>query len=118
MRNEKFYWLLREPRDAQGRPVWSVERLAAAAGSSRAHVTEVLNNVPGHGHRTRGRLVRVLMANFTYWRDMLVVLGWSESGELRETVSQLTFGKAAGEGGGVPEVRGICSTWKVIIRSL
>ncbi|MEN6533345.1 MAG: hypothetical protein ABFD89_06760 [Bryobacteraceae bacterium] len=103
MKNHKFYWLLHEPRDGRGLPCWTVAMLAREIGSGRAHVTEVLNNVPGHGGKTRRKLVAVFRGHFPYWREMLAALGWTECGELlnAESVSQFTVG------------RGRCSTWKV-----
>ena len=64
--------------------MWTVERLALSIGSTRAHVTEVLNNVPGHGGRTRRRLVLVIRWNFDHWREMLSALGWAEDGSLKD----------------------------------
>ena len=106
MKNHKFYWLMREPRGADNKPLWTVDDLAHAVGSSRSHVTEVLNNAPGHGHCTRAKLVSVFRSNFTYWRDMVAALGWDERGKLltTETVSQFTAGPAVfyvEHGGGV-----------------
>jgi hypothetical protein len=54
----------------------TVERLAALAGTGRAHATQVLANKPGRGYRTRARL-----AGFLTLRE-LDLLGWEEVGQL------------------------------------
>ena len=82
MKNARFYELLRIPQTAAGEPMWNVQRLATEIGSSRSHVTEVLNNQPGHGHQTRRKLVRLFRRNFTYWPDLLLALGWTVEGKI------------------------------------
>lgn len=82
MRSDRFQYLLEQERDGRGRRLWTVERLAQAICSNRAHVNQVLNNKPGRGHQTRRKLVGVLKSNFESWREMLAALGWTESGEL------------------------------------
>ena len=79
MKNIRFYQLLHLGRQPTG-GIWTVEALAENISSSRAHVTQVLNNVPGRGHQTRRKLARLFKANFTYWRDLLLTLGWDENG--------------------------------------
>jgi hypothetical protein len=101
MKNHKFYCLMRDPRGADNKPIWTVARLAREMGSSRAHVAEVLNNVPGHGHRTRPKLISVLRSNFAFWRDMVAALGWDERGKLLVTVTVMPL-----TDGSRP-----CSTW-------
>lgn len=67
--NAKFLSLLHE----RG---LTVERLAEFAKSGRAHVTQVLANVPGRGNLTRPKLVPHLTA------DELALLGWNARGEV------------------------------------
>lgn len=64
MHNKNFYRLLH----ARG---ITVQFLADVIDSGRAHVTEVLNNVPGHGGKTRRRLFRWLMP------EEIEALGWT-----------------------------------------
>ena len=63
MKNRAFYRLLH----ARG---LTVTRLAREIQSSRAHVNQVLNNVPGRGGHTRRKL-RPLLST-----PELVALGW------------------------------------------
>lgn len=56
---------------------WTQAKLAAAIGSSRAHVSLVLNNTPGRGYRTRKKLAPLLTAR------ELDLLGWDAIGQLR-----------------------------------
>ncbi len=88
IRNGRFHYLLEQPKDSAGERLWTVEKVAEAIYSSRAHVTEVLNNKPGRGGKTRLKLVRFFKQNFTFWRDMLAALGWDEDGGI---VPQGTF---------------------------
>ena len=81
MKNQRFYQLLHMGRQANGE-AWTTSALAASIQSGRAHVTEVLNNEPGHGHQTRRKLAAVFKANFTFWRDLLLALGWDEGGNI------------------------------------
>jgi hypothetical protein len=69
MKNARFYALL------HGRGL-TVAGLAAQIHSSRAHVTEVLNNKPGRGGYTRAKLAPLLTPAE---RD---TLGWDECGKL------------------------------------
>ena len=52
------------------------EDLAERIGSSRAHVCQVLNGVPGRGHRTRKKLAPLLTE-----RER-TILGWTTEGKL------------------------------------
>ena len=83
MNNERFHWLLQEPRDARGRRLRTVEKVADAIFSGRAHVCQVLSNKPGRGHVTRRKLVTFFKANFANWREVLDALGWDEDGTHR-----------------------------------
>jgi transcriptional regulator with XRE-family HTH domain len=69
----------------------TVAQLAAAIGSGRAHVTQVLAGVPGRGGQTRRKLARVLSAR------ELGILGWDDAGE---TCHKERSKGAGGEGGG------------------
>jgi hypothetical protein len=80
MRNPKFKWLLSEPRGADGRPLWTVGKVAQAIYSNRAHVTEVLLNREGRGGNTRRKLVRFFKENFHNWKELIDALGWDEAG--------------------------------------
>jgi hypothetical protein len=73
MTNRKFYRLL-HARGLDG------TFLAEMVGSNRSHVSEVLNNKPGHGGQTRRKLFLWLMP------DEIEALGWKEQYEawLRE----------------------------------
>lgn len=72
MKNWPFYRLL------HGR-VETTTSMARAIGSGRAHVSEVLANRPGHGHRTRPRLAALLT------EQERELLGWDASGRVRTT---------------------------------
>lgn len=67
----------------------TVQFLADAIDSGRPHVTEVLNNVPGHGGRTRRRLFLWLLP------EEIAALGWTVEYEawlrepLREQISPI-----------------------------
>jgi transcriptional regulator with XRE-family HTH domain len=52
------------------------EDLAVCIGSSRSHVCQVLNGVPGRGHQTRKKLAPLLTP------DERELLGWTPDGEL------------------------------------
>jgi hypothetical protein len=65
MKNATFYRLIH-------RRGVTTTTLAKAIRSHRSHVTEVLNNVPGHGgHNTRARLSQLLTA------EEKQALGWT-----------------------------------------
>jgi hypothetical protein len=70
MKNYAFYRLLHSRRDEKTGWRMTTARLAELSGSGRAHVTEVLNNKPGHGHFTRRRLFPHLT------RSEVRLLGW------------------------------------------
>ncbi len=85
----KFNWLLREKAEL------TQEMLAILAGTSRAHLNQVLNNMPGRGHQTRKKLVRLVWteghANAgerILTDEMLNELGWDENGKLLHSVAQ------------------------------
>jgi hypothetical protein len=80
MRNEPFHKLLKEFRDERGKRRWTISRIAERIGSNPAHVTDVLNNTPGHGYRTRPRLVAFFKEHFHNWKEVLEALGWTEEG--------------------------------------
>jgi len=63
MKNRAFYLSLH----ARG---LRVEDLARRIHSSRSHVNQVLNNVPGRGHYTRNKLKPLLTA------EEIQLLGW------------------------------------------
>lgn len=70
VKNYNFYRALHGRGETAG-------SLARAIGSSRGHVTEVLQNKPGHGGQTRGKLARLLTP------EELGFLGWMEEGSLK-----------------------------------
>ena len=76
VKNTKFYWLLHERKAPDRRPQWTVTRLAGAIGANRAHVNDVLNNKPGHGCRTRPKLVALFRLEFPNWEQVLKSLDW------------------------------------------
>lgn len=80
MLNHRFNYLLSQAKGMDGKRLWTVARVAEEIGSGRAHVVQVLANKPGRGGHTRKRLIRFFRGNFTYWRDMLAALGWTEEG--------------------------------------
>lgn len=80
MRHDRFQYLLEQVRDERGKRRWTVARIAERIGSNRSHVNEVLNNKPGHGYRTRRKLVGFFKANFENWNELLAALGWKEDG--------------------------------------
>ena len=51
------------------------KKIAAAIGSSRAHVCLVLRNTPGRGHQTRRKIAPLLTE-----RER-ALLGWTASGQ-------------------------------------
>jgi hypothetical protein len=81
-RNAKFQWLLQEPKDERGLPRWTVSRMAEAIYCNRSHVGDVLNNKPGHGAQTRGKLIKFFRKEFPKrWPEILESLGWGEGGQ-------------------------------------
>lgn len=73
MKNYQFYKLLHSRRDEKTGRRMTTTLLAEKIGSSRSHVTEVLNNVPGHGGNSTRRKLLTLMTH-----DELSTLGWSQ----------------------------------------
>lgn len=82
MRNERFFYLIEQPRDGNGKKLWTLGRIAEAIYSSRSHVSQVINGKSGRGAYTRKRLVKFFKLNFTCWRDILLSLGWNEQGKI------------------------------------
>src|SRR5579872_4290787 len=81
MKNERFYWLMHEPRDG-GRPRWTVEKMAEEIGVSRPRLTDTLNNKPGRGGQIRRKAVAFFKREFaTTWPEILKELGWDEAGK-------------------------------------
>lgn len=82
-KNKLFYRLLRAVKDETGkRPKWTVEKIAESIYVNRCHLTDVLNNKPGHGGQIRPKLVRFFRENFEQWRAILQALGWDEDGRI------------------------------------
>ena len=81
MKNTDFIELLRNHQHPDTGKRWTIEDLAAAIYSGRAHVTMVLANRSGRGGRTRIKLVKLFKKNFAVWPAMLATLGWTEAGE-------------------------------------
>jgi len=92
MKNWQFYRLLHERRDEKNGARMTVSRLAALAGSGRAHVNQVLNNVPGRGFWTRRRLFPHLT------EEEVRLLGWSDEYNRwrRSTRNNVPISEAAG----------------------
>lgn len=91
MKNHKFYDLLHARK-------MNTTKLAALIQSGRAHVTDVINNRPGHGYRTRRKLVPHLTD------AEIAALGWDFADE-RKHKPFTAHGKKAGigaDGGGAP----------------
>jgi hypothetical protein len=65
MKNKPFYHLLH----ARG---LDTTMLAFFVGTSRAHLTEVLNNKPGHGGKTRRKLFPFILP------EEAAALGWTD----------------------------------------
>jgi len=80
MKNGKFHWLLREPKDEAGQSRWTVAKVAKAIRSNRSHVTDVLNNKPGHGGvKTRAQLTRFFRKHFRqHGAEILESLNWEK----------------------------------------
>jgi len=78
MKNKQFHFRLRKLRRADGRP-WTVGRMAAAIGANRAHLTDVLNNTPGHGGQTRPKVLRWMEKEFppATVAALTQALGWA-----------------------------------------
>lgn len=53
---------------------WTTTKLAARLGTSRSQVSQTLNNDPGRGYRTRGKLAPLLTP------DELALVGWDAQG--------------------------------------
>lgn len=68
MKNVKFYQLLHARE-------MNTTLLAQLAGTSRAHLTEVLNNKPGRGHVTRRKIFPWILP------EEASALGWREQYE-------------------------------------
>lgn len=51
-----------------------IRSLAAAIGSNRCHVSQVLNNIPGRGGQTRRKLAKLMTA------EELKLAGWDANG--------------------------------------
>jgi hypothetical protein len=87
MINKKFHWLLREPRDVRGRPVWTIGRVAEAIYCNRATVNDALNNVAPRGRQTRPKLVKFFRKEFPdTWPQILDALSWDARGEIKQPV--------------------------------
>jgi hypothetical protein len=69
MNNWRFYRSLHGRRDKDGKQM-TTEKLAEQIHSERTHVTQVLNNKPGRGGKTRRKLFRVLT------EEEIRALGW------------------------------------------
>jgi hypothetical protein len=83
MKNAKFNWLLKERRDARGKRLWTIAKVADAIYTNRAHVTDVLNNKPQHGAQTRPKLVKFFKKEFPdTWPQIIDALGWTDTGNL------------------------------------
>lgn len=83
MKNLKFYSLLRSVRDAKGRPLWTVGRIAETIYASRATVSDALNNRSRRGRVTRVKLVKFFKREFSgTWRQILAALEWDENGRI------------------------------------
>lgn len=96
MINAKFYFLLHELR-AGNRPRWTIEKIAAEIYVNRSHLTDVLNNKPGHGAQTRPKLIKFFKAKFRKqrrWQEILEALGWDENGCLMATSPRPSAPKA------------------------
>lgn len=76
-------WELHKSLHARG---LNQTRLARLAHTGRSHVSEVLNNKPGHGGQTRKKLAQFLT------ESELALLGWDKEGNVvpHGTLSQLT----------------------------
>jgi hypothetical protein len=89
MNNKKFHWLIREPRDARGKPLWTVAKIAQAIYCNRCRVTDALNNKAGHGAQTRPKLARFFKEKFpNTWEQILESLGWDKDGKIPTTNPQ------------------------------
>lgn len=89
----RFNWLLREKAEL------TQEMLAILAGMSRAHLNQVLNNVPGRGYQTRKRLARLVWSEGheragerILTEEMLHELGWDANGKLLAPPARLVRG--------------------------
>ena len=96
MKNRTFHFTLRKltlPCDCAGtcpecggkRTVrLTVERMAAAIFVNRAHLTDVLNNKPGHGGNTRWKVVKFLKQKQpAHAAALLDALGWDADGNVK-----------------------------------
>jgi transcriptional regulator with XRE-family HTH domain len=72
--NRRLHWLLNQNG-------LNPTKLADKIMSSRAHVTEVLNNKKGRGTHTRKRLAAVLK-DYKNGPEILKELGWDERGKI------------------------------------
>ena len=64
----------------------STSGLASKIGSNRCHVSQVLNNIPGRGGKTRRKLAKLLTA------EELALAGWEADGKLQTPSSKLQNG--------------------------
>src|SRR4051812_23447348 len=93
MKNRKLHWLLREPKDERGKPLWTVEKIAEAIYCNRSRVTDTLNNKPGHGAQTRPKLRKFFRKHFPDTYEQLIEsLGWGEGSKTKtRKVTRETF---------------------------
>lgn len=92
MKNKKFHFTIRKMVTAEGERL-TVGRIAEAIFVNRAHLTDVLNNTPGHGGNTRWKVVEYLKKNHPEKvNDLLAALGWDENGTLLEVQQSVPRG--------------------------
>jgi hypothetical protein len=91
MKNRSFHFKLRALKDAAGKPM-TIQKIADAIYTGRAHLTDVLNNRAGHGANTRPKVVKFLNERFPEKSaELLASLGWdSKGGILGSTESRPT----------------------------
>lgn len=71
----------------------TVSRLAAALKINRPHLTDVLNNTPGHGGQTRPKVARWLVKHFPEQAPaVLGQLGWDERGNQKVEIGKAESG--------------------------
>ena len=95
MKNPRFAWLIREPRNERGKPLWTVGRIAEAVYCSRHAVEDAVTNNATRGRLTRPKLVKFFKKEFPKtWPEILVALGWDEGGRMMTTRQSVPCGMA------------------------
>ncbi|HEX3800278.1 MAG TPA: hypothetical protein VH413_16400 [Verrucomicrobiae bacterium] len=75
---------MHEPKRVDGvSPLWTIETVAREIVINRSRLTEIFNNKPHRGGKSRPRIVAFFKRQFPKtWPAILETLGWDERGNL------------------------------------